>query len=71
RYTMLSTNSTANPLVVKLKGAPTERLNVVMYQANGGQFLWLDEDVLSTFVGPLEQFGSFATVPSGHGAIKP
>jgi hypothetical protein len=58
RYTMLSTNSTPNPLVITVAGSPND-FDVVMYQANGQQLFWLDEDFTSVFLGSFQQFGSF------------
>lgn len=63
RFSMLSTNSTPNPLEIRVGGL-VQDFDVVMYQANGGQFFWLDEDAASVFLGSLQQFGSFTTIPS-------
>jgi hypothetical protein len=63
RSTMLSTNPTANPLIIKIDTVSTP-FDVVMYQANGGQLLWLDEDAISVFVGSLQQQGSLAALPT-------
>ncbi len=38
-------------------------LNVVVYQANGGQLLWLDTDSTTEFLGSLQQQGSLAGIP--------
>ncbi len=65
RFSMLSTNSTPNPLEIKVVG-PVQDFDVVMYQASADQFLWLDEDVSSVFLGSLQQLGSFTTVPSAE-----
>jgi hypothetical protein len=64
RFTMLSTNTTPNPLEITVKGEPAQPYNVVMYQANGNEFFWLDEDASSVFLGSLQQWGTFTTVPS-------
>ncbi len=69
RFSMLSTNSPANPLNIKV-GKIKQEYNVVMYQANGDQFLWLDEDEASVFLGSLQQFGSFTTVPTASANSK-
>jgi hypothetical protein len=64
RYTMLATNSTPNPLEIKLKGRAEQPFDVVMYQASGDQFFWLDEDSSSVFLGSLQQLGTFTTLPA-------
>jgi hypothetical protein len=64
RYTMLSTNSTPNPLQVTLKGGIVEDFDVVVYQASGTELFWLNEDSTTEFFGPLLQFGSFSGPPS-------
>jgi hypothetical protein len=58
RYTLF----TPKPLVVTVAGS-SEFLDVVIYQASGGQLFWLDEDVENLFLGPLEQQGSLTEVP--------
>jgi hypothetical protein len=62
RYTMLSTNPTANPLNIDVDGIPTP-FDVVVYQASGGQLMWLDEDAISVFLGSLQQQGSLTGIP--------
>ena len=64
---MLSTNPTANPLNVKVDGVVTP-FDVVLYQASGGQLMWLDEDAISVFVGSLQQQGLLSGIPP---AVKP
>jgi len=54
RYTM-------SPLQLTLGINPA--LNVVVYQANGGQLLWLDTDSTTEFLGSLQQQGSLAGIP--------
>ena len=72
RFTMLSSNATPNPLNIRPKDAPQQQqFNVVMYQANGNEFLWLDEDAASVFLGSLQLWGSFTTVPSSAAAKTP
>lgn len=66
RYTMLSTNATPNPLTISIKTIPQE-FDVVMYQANGDQIFWLNEDSASVFFGSWQQFGAFT---SPHSAIR-
>ncbi len=63
RYTMLSTNPTANPLNIKVDGLLTP-FDVVVYQASGGQLMWLDEDAISVFVGSLQQQGLLTGIPA-------
>lgn len=70
RYTMLTTNSTPNPLEIKLKGKAQQPFDVVMYQASGDQFFWLDEDASSVFLGSLQQLGSFTTLPATKAQAK-
>jgi hypothetical protein len=60
---MLSTNPTANPLNIKVDALVTP-FDVVVYQANGGQLMWLDEDAISVFVGSLQQQGSLTGIPA-------
>lgn len=69
RYTMLSTNSTPNPLNFTTD-LGTTGFDVVVYQASGGQLLWLDEDVLTSFLGSLQQQGSLADVPAAKKSTK-
>ena len=65
RYSMLSTNTPANPLTITVTGT-AETPGVVMYQASGGQLFWLNYDTSDTseFLGPLEQQGSLAGLPA-------
>lgn len=67
---MLTTNSTPNPLEIKLKGKAQQPFDVVMYQASGNQFFWLDEDASSVFLGSLQQLGSFTTLPATKAQAK-
>jgi hypothetical protein len=70
RYTLFSTNPTPNPLNLTI-GATTIPLDAVIYQANGGQLFWLDEDVTSVFLGMLQQQGSLAGIPgAGTGSTE-
>ena len=64
RYTLSSTNSTPNPLNMTVNGTTTP-FDVVVYQASGGQLLWLNEDSSFTtiFLGSLQQQGSLAGIP--------
>jgi len=62
RYTMF-----ASPLAITAGGSTLD-FQVVVYQASGGQLFWLDEDVLSLSLGPLEQQGSLTGLPAGKRA---
>jgi hypothetical protein len=64
RYGMLSTDAFPNPLSATINGA-VGSLDVIMYQASGGQLFWLNYDntKLSVFVGPVEQQGSLTGMP--------
>ena len=64
RYTMF-----APPLAITAGGSTID-FQVVVYQASGGQLFWLDEDVLSLSLGPLEQQGSLTGLPAARGAAK-
>ena len=61
-----ATADTVNPgryiFPLTINGATTP-LNVVMYQAGGGQLFWLDEDNDSLFLGSLQQQGSVSGLP--------
>jgi hypothetical protein len=48
RYTM-------SPLDVTFSGGPTVPLTTVIYQASGGQLLWLEEDTNRLLLGSLQQ----------------
>ena len=54
RYTM-------SPLVFTPPGGPATDLNVVLYQASGGQLFVLDEDTFTYFLGPVEQQAATVT----------
>jgi len=47
------------PLTVTVAGHPTT-YNGIIYQASGGQLLWMNLDPLSNFLGPLELQGSLS-----------
>jgi len=63
RYTMFST--VPNPLEVTINGTATP-LDVVIYQASGGQLLWLNEDASTVFLGSLQQQGSLTGLPAAR-----
>jgi hypothetical protein len=67
RYSMLSTNTPANPLTFTVNGT-AQTPGLVMYQASGAQLFWLNYDTsdLSVFVGPLEQQGSLTGLPAAR-----
>lgn len=69
RYTMFSANPTPNPLNVTLNSTTTP-FDAVVYQASGGQLLWIDEDISSVFFGSLQQQGSLSGIPgAGQGSL--
>ncbi|MGA2743517.1 MAG: hypothetical protein ABSE44_02375 [Candidatus Sulfotelmatobacter sp.] len=70
RYTMFSTNPTPNPLNLTIN-SDTTPLDVVIYQASGGELLWVDEDISSVFFGSLQQQGSLTGIPgAGSGSTE-
>jgi hypothetical protein len=69
RYTMFSTDSTPNPFNFTTD-LGTTGLDMVVYQASGGQLFWLNEDVFTVFLGPLEQQGSLASIPAAAKTAK-
>ena len=62
RYSMLLSNTPANPLAATI-GAASGAFDAVMYQASGGQLFWLEFDNDGVWVGPLEQQGSLTGLP--------
>lgn len=71
RYTLFSTNSTPNPLHIKIKTQVTS-FDVAIYQASGGQLFWIDEGASSVFLGSLEKQGSLTGLPKARkGAGQP
>jgi len=50
------------PLTVTVGTTPSN-FNGIIYQASGGQLLWMNLDSLSNFLGPLEQQGSLSGLP--------
>jgi hypothetical protein len=42
---------------------PSRDLDMVIYQASGGQLFWLEDDYNGVLLGPLEQQGSLAGIP--------
>jgi hypothetical protein len=67
RYTLSSSNSTPNPLNMTVNGNTTP-FDVVLYQANGEQLLWMNEDanLTSVFFGSLQQIGSLSGIPGAR-----
>lgn len=65
RFTMLSTNTTPNPLVPAI-GTYTTPFDLVIYQASGGQLFWLDFNTTNddVFFGPIEQQGTLTGIPA-------
>lgn len=56
RYTM-------NPVAIQISGGTPQDFTVVVYQADGGQLFWLNEDSDSLWLGPLEQQPANPTFP--------
>jgi hypothetical protein len=56
RYTM-------SPLQLTI-GSVTPTFNLAVYQANGGQLFWLNEDSNTVFLGSLQQQGSLIGLPA-------
>ncbi len=70
RYTMSSSNPTANPL--RMTVAPTIVLfDMAIYQASGGQLFWLNVDPGSVFLGSLQQQGSLSGLPGATSSAEP
>jgi adhesin/invasin len=63
RYTLFSTNPTPNPFKITV-GKTITSLDVVLYQANGGELFWLDEDSTDVFQGSMQQLGSLSAMPA-------
>jgi hypothetical protein len=51
------------PFAIAFDGIKND-FSVVIYQANGGELLWLDEDDYSVFLGSLQQQGSLTALPA-------
>jgi hypothetical protein len=64
RYTMF----TPNPFVITAVADSPVDFQVVIYQANGGQLFWLDEDSTGVFLGSLQQQGSLTGLPAAKRA---
>jgi hypothetical protein len=69
RYTMFSTNNVPNPLNIIVNGITTG-FDVALYQASGGQLFWVNEDVLSVFLGSLQQRGSLTGLPAARKTVE-
>jgi hypothetical protein len=68
RYSMVSTNTTPNPLAATVNGVSLN-FDVAVYQASGEQLFWINVinfNAASTtvFLGPLERQGSLAGLPA-------
>ena len=70
RYTMSSTNPTPNPLAITPSGLSPSNFDLVIYQASGGQLLWLNEDPTTVFLGSLQQQGSLTGLPAARKGIS-
>jgi len=59
RYTLAP-----NGLAVTISGWGTyDFKTIVIYQASGGQLLWMDEELLTLFLGTFQQQGSLTGIP--------
>jgi hypothetical protein len=63
RFSMLSTNSPANPLAATIGGL-SGAFDAIIYQASASQLFWLEYDDNSVFVGPIEEQGTLTGVPA-------
>jgi hypothetical protein len=68
RYSMVSTNTTPNPLAATVNGVSLD-FDVAVYQASGEQLFWINVINFnaansSVFLGPVEQQGSLAGLPA-------
>jgi hypothetical protein len=70
RYTLSSSNSTPNPLEITLDGTTLD-FDLAIYQASGGQLLWINEDSTSAFLGSLQQESSLVGLPAVKVTTKP
>jgi len=64
RFTMLSTNTPANPLVGAITSTDSGSLDAIIYQASASQLFWLEYDLTSVFVGPIEGQTSLTGIPA-------
>jgi len=72
RYTLFSSNTVPNPFKMKIPSTPATVLDVAIYQASGGQLLWLNEDptnFANLFFGSLQQLGSLTGIPTKKAAV--
>ncbi len=54
------------PFVLTPYGVAPRDLDMVFYQASGGQLFWLENDSIGAWLGPLEQQGSLTGIPAGN-----
>lgn len=68
RYSMLSSNSTPNPLNMTVNGSTTS-FDTIIYQPSGNLLIWMNEDPLfaTVFLGTVQLQGSLSGLP-GTGA---
>jgi hypothetical protein len=57
------------PLDLNVTGTASP-FTVAIYQANGGQLFWLNEDAKSMFLGPIEKETLFAGVAAVRGTLR-
>ena len=70
RYSMLSSNTTPNPLAATVNGVSLN-FDVAVYQASGEQLFWINvinfNAITNTvFLGPVQQQGSLAGLPAAR-----
>jgi len=58
------------PLLISVPGATAFTENAVIYQASGGQLIWVGVDATTDlFLGPIEQQGSLTGLPAAKKAV--
>jgi hypothetical protein len=69
RYTMSPGNNPPNPFQLFFNyGVPTRDLDLVIYQASGGQLFWLETDNNGVWLGTLQQQGPLTGMPAARKA---
>jgi hypothetical protein len=74
RYSMVSTNTTPNPLAAKVNGVSLN-FDVAVYQASGEQLFWINvinfnAVTSSVFLGPVELQGPLTGLPAARKPAK-
>jgi hypothetical protein len=70
RYTMSPVNDTPNPFVITVGASGTQAYTVALYQANGGQLMWVNTDYFSLALGSMQQQGSLTGMPALKNHVK-